>query len=596
MEVTNGDVEQGFKESDYIFEDTFTTQMQQHAAIEPHAAIVQMNPEGNILIWVTNDSPHRLRKDLANAMGVSLSKIRIVIPPFLGGGFGGKGGIKVESIGIVLASKTNFRPVKIVLTREEVFTSALVRHPSVIKIKTGVKKDGKILSREMNLVYDTGAYSEKGPTVSQKGTYAAVGPFNIPNVKIKSYCVYTNKPVAGAYRGYGVPQVTWAHESQMDIIAEKLNIDPVKIRLINALEEGDRSPTKHNILHSVGLKDCLKKLSEYSCNKNSNNNKSKVGWGVACGWEDPKTPSGSSAIVKMNLDESVEVLTSTIEVGQGSKTVFSQIASEELGIPMEKIYISANADTDKTPYDASTTASRSTFHMGNAIVNACIDVKQQLKEMAAEILNISTENLAIGRGFIYVIEDEDKKLFFGDIIKTRYKAGIDIIGRGSYYPKVDKKHAEMWGAPAIFTMYGAQLAEVEVNTETGRFKVNRVIAAHDVGQVVNLSTCEGQIEGGVLMGIGNATFEEMLIDKNGRVTNPSFLDYKIPSALDMTDIDSIFVEATHKEGPFGAKGIGEIALVPTAPAIANAIYNAVGIRIKDLPITPDKILKLLKKQ
>jgi len=231
VQFIKGDVNKGFDESDFIFEDVFTTQMVQHCAIEPHMAVAQVDPAGGITVWVTNDAPHRLRKDLASALGVPLKKIRVISPPYMGGGFGGKGGLKVETICIALALKTNHRPVKMTLSREEVFTSSLVRHPSIVKLKTGVKKDGRLWAREATVIYDTGAYAEKGPTVTQQGCVAAVGPYKIPHVKVEGYCVYTNKQIAGAYRGYGHPQIAWAHESQMDIIAHKLGIDPVEIRL-----------------------------------------------------------------------------------------------------------------------------------------------------------------------------------------------------------------------------------------------------------------------------------------------------------------------------------------------------------------------------
>ena len=591
VKFINGDVDKGFRESDFIFEDTFTTQMVTHGAIEPHVAIAQVHPTGKITVWVTNDGPHRLRKDLASALGISLNKVRVIIPPYIGGGFGGKGGLKVETICIALALKTNYRPVKISLTREEVFTSSLVRHPSIVKIKTGVKKDGRLWAREVKVIYDTGAYAEKGPNVTRQASVAAVGPYKIPNVKVDGYCVYTNKTIAGAYRGYGIPQVAWAHESQMDIIAKKLGIDPVELRLKNIVEEGDKSPTGQQILHSVGLKKCIKEVIK-------NNNWDKLykknrGKGIACAYKNTRTPSGSSAIVKINPDGSVEVLASSIEEGQGAKTVLSQIVAEEMKVPLENITM-VTPDTDVTPYDASTTSSRTTFHMGNAVREAAKDVKEQLFKIASKILGVGIEDLRIEKGKIYAKKNPDKRFTFADIIKSKYKAGLDIIGRGSSYPLVPSKTGGMWAAPSIFWMYGAHGVEVEVDTETGRVKILKVIAAHDVGKAINPVTCEGQIEGGVVQGIGTTLFEEIVIGEKGEVLNSSFLDYKMPTALDIPGIVPIIVEAPHKDGPYGAKGIGEMTLVPTAPAIANAIYDAIGVRIKDLPITPEKILKALK--
>jgi len=594
VQFIKGDVDQGFDESDLVFEDTFTTQMAQHGALELHMAVSQVDPGGRITVWVTNDAPHRLRNDLAVALRIPLTKIRVVSPPYMGGGFGGKGGLKVETLCIALALKTDNRPVKMVLTREEVFTSSLVRHPSIVQLKTGVKKDGRLWARQAKVIYDTGAYAEKGPTVCQQGCVAAAGPYNITHVKVDGYCVYTNKPIAGAYRGYGFPQVAWAHESQMDIIAHKLGIDPVTLRLQNAVEEEDTSPTGKQVLHSVGLKECIKRAAQ-SIEWDMKSGKKHRGKGIACAFKNTKTPSGSSAIVKVSQDGSVEVLTSTVEIGQGAKTILSQMVAEELGVPLESITV-ATPDTDVTPYDASTTSSRTTFHMGNAVKKAAKDAREQLFEMASEMLGVETEDLRREKGEIYSQDNPKLRLSLAEVIKNQYGAGLDIIGRGSYYPLVEGETGGMWSAPSIFWMYGADCVEVEVDLETGQVKILRAIGAHDVGKVINPVTCEGQIEGGIVQGMGPTLFEEMVVGERGDVLNPSFADYKMPTALDIPEVTSLIVEATHREGPWGAKGIGEMTTVPIAPAIANGIYDAVGVRIKDLPITPDKILSALKKK
>jgi carbon-monoxide dehydrogenase large subunit len=593
LQFLKGDVNHGFDESDFFFEDTFTTQMVQHGAIEPHMAIAQVDPSGKITVWVTNDSPHRLRQDLSSSMGIPLKKLRVISPPYVGGNFGGKGGLKVETLCIPLALKTDHKPVKMVLTREEVFTSSLVRHPGIVTLRTGVKKDGRIWAREAKVIYDTGAYAEKGPTVCHQACVAAVGPYKIPNVKVDGYCVYTNKPIAGAYRGYGIPQVAWAHESQMDIIARQLGIDPVQIRLKNGVEEGDVSPTGQQKLNSVGLKECIKKVAE-SVDWSRPKGKYR-GQGIACAFKNTKTPSGSSAIVMVSQDGTVEVLASTVEIGQGSKTILAQMVAEELGVPVENI-IMAIPDTDITPFDASTTSSRSTFHMGNAVKKAAKDAKDQILVIAADMLNADSSDLMIERGLIFSKKNPSKKLTISQVIKNKYKAGLDIIGRNSFYPVADGETGGMWSAPSIFWMYGAHYAEVEVDIETGRVKILKVVGAHDVGKAINPFTCLGQIEGGMVHGIGPALFEEMIIGERGQVENTSFLDYKMPRSLDIPEITSIIVEAHHREGPWGAKGIGEMTVVPMAAAIANAIDDAVGVRIKDLPITPDKILRVLKEK
>jgi len=593
VQFLNGDVEKGFKESDHIFEDSFTTQIVQHAAIEPHAAVAQVDASGNITVWVTNDGPHRLRKDLAEALKIPMKKVRVIMPPYMGGGFGGKGGLKMETLCIVLAMKTGGRPVKMVLTRQEVFTASLVRHPSVVRIKTGVKKDGRLWAREIKVIYDTGAYSEKGPTVCQQGTVAATGPYKIPHVKVDGYCVYTNKIVAGAFRGYGHPQIAWPHESQMDMIAHELGLDPVKIRLMNAVEEGDVVPTGQQILHSVGLKECIQEAAAHA-RKNTPKRK-YFGRGLACGYKNTKTPSGSSAIIKVSQDGSIELLTSAVEIGQGIKTVLTQMTAEEMGVHEEIITVST-PDTDLTPYDASTTSSRVTFHMGNAVKQAAQDARRQVFQIASRVLEVEADQLGVKDGKVYCLKDKNKSISFADVLKNHCRAGIDIVGRGSYHPQDEGVCAGPWSSPSVFWMYGAHYVELEVDVETGRVSVLKIVGAHDVGRAINPSTCEGQIEGGILQGLGSALYEEIKIGQNGRILNPSFLDYKVPTACDMPQIIPILVEVPHKEGPWGAKGIGEMTTVPTPPAIANAIYDAVGVRIKDLPITPEKILRALKQK
>jgi len=584
-----GDTAKGFETSDRIFEDTFTTPLIQHAAIETHMAVARVDMTGLITVWVPNDGPHRLRKDLAEALETPMKNVRVIAPPYMGGGFGSKGGLKVETISIALAMKTKGLPVKIVFTRQEVFTGTIVRHPSIVRIKTGVKEDGRLWAREVKVIYDTGAYSEKGPTVCHQGCVSALGPYNIPHIKVEGYSVYTNKPIAGAYRGYGHPQIAWAHESQMDIIAHELGVDPVEIRRLNAVKEGDISPTGEQILYSVGLTECINKVAENAEWEAPPAGKYR-GKGIACGYKNTKTPSGSSAIVKISQDGSIELLTSTVEIGQGAKTILAQMVAEELGVSVDMITV-ATPDTDLTPYDASTTSSRSTFHMGNAVKNAAGDVKAQVFQIAAKVLDAGVDRLRIEEGTVYDVKDKNRSISFSDVLKNECRAGIDLLGRGSYYPEDEGICAGPWSLPSIFWMYGAHYVEVEVDIETGKVRILKVISAHDVGKAINPVTCEGQIEGGIVQGMGPALFEEMKVGRNGRVINPSFLDYKVPTSLDVPDIHMFIVEENCEDGPWGAKGIGEMTNVPIAPAIANAIYDAVGVRIKDLPITQEKILK-----
>ena len=500
---------------------------------------------------------------------------------------------------VPIAWKTKNKPVKISLTREEEFTATTTRHASKVILKTGVKKDGTIIARHAKLFFDTGAYADRGPTVLEKAVFGCIGPYKVPHVKVEAYCIYTNKVPSGAYRGYGTPQVTWAFDSQMDIIAKKLKIDPVKIRLKNLVDEGYIMPVEKVDAHAVGLGECIEKSMEMIKKKSQNegdNNKLKRGIGLGCGYKISRTPSGCNAFIKLNSDLSADIYVSSIEMGQGVNTIFSQIVAEELGIPFEKIRV-LPADTAITPFFPATTSSRTTFFLGNALKRAAWDIKDQLINIAKNKFQLAKEELVMDSGFIYCENDHEKRVSVSNLVKETYKGGINILGRGTFYHY--EKHSippyvKLDVSPTHVWMYGAEAVKVDVNIETGRVNIVEVAAVMDVGKVINPMNCEGQIEGGVVHAIGNAMYEKLNFNDKGVITNTSLLDYKIPSAMDMPEINSFLVEYKHREGPYGAKGVGEIVVVPTSAAIANAIYDAVGVRIKDLPITPDAILKALK--
>jgi len=601
IELTNGTIEEGFREADFIFEDTFTTQTAHHVPLECRVAIVQFNADETIVVWTSDQAPYGARSLLAGALKVPESKIRIIVPPYIGGGFGGKLRLTGLMCCVALAWKARYRPVKLVLTREEEFISTTTRHSSVVTLKTGIKKDGTIISRNAKIVYDTGAYADRGPTVLEKACLASIGPYKIPHVKVEGYLVYTNKPPAGAFRGYGIPQVCWAHESQMDIMADKLGIDPLTIRLRNIVEEGYVSSTEKTEHHGVGLGECLRKVGEEIAQKGGgekriNRRRLKKGSGIACGYKISRTPSGANASMKLSPDGGVDILVSSVELGQGVNTILSQIASETLGIPLNKIRVVA-ADTYTTPYFPASTSSRTTFFVGNAVKRAAEDIKEQLFEMAGNILDTDRENLVLERGTFFDRTNAERTLEVSKAIELTYAGGMNILGHGSYYhykPDQIPPHVKATKPPALCWMYGAHGVTLEIDIDTGQIHVLRVAAAHDVGRAINPVTCEGQIEGGVVQGMGTTLFEEMLVGEGGDILNPSLADYKIPVAMDIPQIIPIVVEEAHREGPYGAKGVGEMTTVPTSPAIANAIYDALGVRIKDLPINQERILKALK--
>ena len=601
FKLRKGDPERGFKESDLVLEDTYRSQMVQHAHLETHAAIAQVDSSGKILIWSNTQTPYFNRKALAKSLNLPLNQVRVMVTT-LGGGFGGKSYLKAEPICVALALKSKGRPVKLVFTREEEFGVAPVRHPTIIRCKTGMKKDGTWLAQETELIFDTGAYADIGPRVCRNAGFSAAGPYQVPNVRIDSYCVYTNHPIGGAFRGFGIPQVSWAIESHLDVMAENLGLDPVDVRLKNAVEEGSLSVTGQ-VLHSVGLKETLRQAAE------------KIGWrkasgpyrgkGIACMHKSTVTPSSSAAFVKLNEDASVTLLCSAVEMGQGSSTILAQIASEELGIPVEKISM-VRPDTDVTPYDMASVSSRSTFFVGNAVRRAAADAREQLLQIAAEILEANPLDLVIEAGKVMVRGVPEKaipiaELPLGEAFYVGAKGrgrGRPVLGRGSFTVEdatpLDRETGQGKN-PSAFWMYATQAAEVEVDPRSGRVKVLRISSAHDVGKSIHPVAIEGQIQGALVMGVGTALFEEMELEK-GRVKNPSFAEYKLPSALDAPEMIPIIVEELHAQGPYGAKGLGEPALAPTAAAIANAIYAAVGVRVKDLPITPEKILEGLRKK
>jgi carbon-monoxide dehydrogenase large subunit len=593
FKLRTGDVVRGFKESDLVVEERYFVPMIQHAAMEPHSAHAQWDQEnGRLTLWVANDAPFRALHEITEALNMSKDKVRF-INPAQGGGFGSKGGLKVEPIAVALAFHTHGRPVRVKFNREETFISTLTRHEAVIYSKTGVKKDGTLMAREMTIYWGAGAYAEKSPTVCIRGSLPAPGPYRIPHVKVDGYAVYTNKPVAGSYRGYGIPQGAWAGEQQLDEIARKLGMDPIEIRMKNIFVEGDTSYWGER-LHAVGLKETLIKATEaidWGKPKAPIKAGVKIGKGFACIQKPTRSPTTSNAGVTVNAQGEVTVFAGTVEIGQGCNTILSQVAAEELKVPMERVRMH-QLDTDVIPYDASTTSSRSTYHMGNAVRGAAIHAREQIMEAASPMLEAKVQDLTCSDGKVFLKEQPQQALTIGEVVKR--KLGIHGLVRGdaSYTYEIGKDldletgHSDHASA---FYMYATQAAEVMVDEESGRVRLLRMSAAHDVGKAINPLNCVAQIEGGVAMGIGSALHEEMIIDKTGKVRNPSFLDYHLVTSLDVPPMIPIIVECAEPEGPYGAKGLGEPGLAPTPAAIGNAVAEALGVRVYDLPLKPENI-------
>ena len=599
FQLRKGDVASGWRESDVVVEDEYSTAMIQHVSIETHCAIARYKRDGSLTVWSPCQSPFAIQGQLADALNLPLNKVRIIATT-IGGAFGGKSELRAEPLAIALAMKVPGRPVKIVFNRQEEFVSSVVRGKTHVKIKIGAKKDGALVAMEVTTYLDTGAYATTGPRVNYIGGFASSGPYKIPNIKIDGYCVCTNKQLGTSHRGFGVPEVSFAYDSQMDLLAKALNMDPLALRLKNALEEGSISATGE-CLASVGVKDCLKAVGE------------KIGWespgpvvtpegkirakGIGTFIKLTGTPSNSSVIIRLNEDGTVNVMRSGMEMGQGTTTVIAQIVAHELGIDIGKVEM-APVDTEFSPFEKHSAASRLTFHVGNAAILAARDILDQLKSLAAKQWNLAKEQIRVEAGEILgpsgqvVVIDQ-----IGQTSMLRDKP--PVIGRGSYstsdiYDPPDKITGQS-KRPTAFWMYGAQAAEVEVDPETGQVEVLKIAAAHDVGKAINPLGCRQQVEGACVMGLGSALLEEMILD-HGKVMNANMVDYRVPTVADATlETDVTLVENNHPEGPYGAKGVGEPGTCPTAAAIGNAVSRAIGQRVYRLPIKPETIVAALHK-
>lgn len=588
--MVKGDIEKGFAESDLIFENEYRVPMVQHVTIETHSAVARVDTDGKAEVWTPCDGPHRLRKDLADAFNVPLTKIR-VHSTYIGGGYGSKGGLKMEPLAIALAMKANHRPVSVVCDRHEDISAVLSRNGIIVRIKTGMKKDGSIHARSMEILWQTGAYAEKGPTVCAQGTASGPGPYNIPHCVLDASCIYTNQVPAGAYRGYGTNQVAWAYETHMDEIAYEMGIDPVEIRRKNLLRPGDRMPTGDEEATSCGIRECLEKALDAAGETVSKQDGWLRGRGISTIYKNTKTPSGSATYISLNQDGTVNIITSSVEIGQGVHTILAQIVSEETGVPVEKIDCTM-PDTDTTPYDASTTSSRTTFHMGNAVKLAAEDLAEQIRTIAAELMGIHDDAIALDEGGAYNVDDPKQRISLPGMMAKHTGAGGTLLGKGFYYPFT--KDGAMWSQSSIFWMYGAQVVDVAVDPATGKVRVEKMVCAHDVGRAINVRNCEEQIIGGAVMGLGTALYEELRFDDKGRVRNANLHDYQVPTAMDVGIMLPIVVEAEHPLGPYGAKGIGEPVVTPSAPAIGNAIFNATGVRLRSMPLSCEKLFFAMK--
>ncbi|HEY9764850.1 MAG TPA: xanthine dehydrogenase family protein molybdopterin-binding subunit, partial [Chroococcales cyanobacterium] len=556
FKVRKGDVDKAFEGAACVVEEKYSVPHIHHAPIENHVAVAQMDHAGKLTLWTSSQSPFAQRNLLAKALGISHKDLR-VITPYVGGGFGCKAGVSIEAALLPLAMKAKGRPVKLALTRHEEFYCNFVRQGLQARIKIGVSAEGKIVAMQNTYYWDAGAYTEYGVNITRASGYSSTGPYFVPNVHADSYCVYTNHPVGGPMRGFGMPEIHWGIEQVIDTICRKMNLDPVQFRLDNAIKDGQEIVTGMK-MHPTGLTKCIEEAARHiEWEKREESKKScaaphkKRGFGVAAMWKAPAMPpdAGSSSILKFNEDASVSLLVSGMEIGQGTLTAMAQIAAEELGIPYSTIDVQT-PDTDYSPYEWQTVASRLTWSMGNAVLDAARDAKKQIFELVAEAWDTPIEHLTSKDGFVIERSGTRKIAFahmviYGITMPSGVLKGGPIIGRGRFIPPdVSALDQETGQGPKAVVHYttGAQTVEIEVDEETGQIEVLRVGAAYDCGKAINPLNIKGQVIGGVAMGMGTALFEQLIIEE-GVVKNASFVDYKLVSSQDMPmDISYTLVE------------------------------------------------------
>src|ERR1051325_7245719 len=601
MDIERGDVERAFAESDLVIEETFQSTPQWHCAIETIGSVAEYAPNGKYTIYMNTQTLFNARYRIATALGVRESDVRI-IQSAVGGGFGGKSCDDNNALVAAVLARKAKRPVKLINTREEEFLAG--SRPRVfmkINVRLGFKKDGRMRAKHIRVIADNGAYSAKAPAITGVAAMRHDTCYKYTDVKTQAYLVYTNKIPTGAFRGFGNPSAEWAVEQAIDVGGHRLGIDPLELARINAAEPGYVSPHGNRVT-SCELKQCLdiaEKMMDW--NKKRTDKRADTGLGLACtvhvsGKRHFGDYDGSSATIKINDEGTALILSGEGECGQGVYTVMCQIAAEELGIPVEDVEVS-RADTDLTTFCLGAFASRLTYISGNAVKNAATNVKRQLFDQAAEMLEANPDDLICHEGRISVKGAESKSVSVADVARARLfrHNGAPIVGSGSFDADSVLPDSTRFGNESGAYNYGAQAAQVHVDPETGQVKILQFAVASDCGTVIYPLGAEGQVEGGLAQGIGYALIEGLQIDE-GRPINPNFSDYRIPSMRDMPPLQHTFADSYEPTGPFGAKGLGELNMDPTAAVINNAIFDAVGVRVKILPITPEKILRALKEK
>ncbi|MHB8619987.1 MAG: xanthine dehydrogenase family protein molybdopterin-binding subunit [Chloroflexota bacterium] len=597
VEATVGDPEEGFRQADLVVENEFTTCQQQQASLEPHVTITWLDENERLVVRTSTQVPFHARRVLAHALGVSVGSIR-VIKPRIGGGFGGKQEVLIEMVPAIVTLKTR-RPCRLWYTRQEELTAARSRHPMILRCKTGVKRDGSITANEMTVLSDTGAYGAHALTVPMVTGMAGMPFYRTPNIRYQMDAVYTNRPVAGAFRGYGNPQANWAREIHMEEVAQAIGMDSLEFRRKNHIRLGDPDPMSSalsegvdpipRVVNSCGLEECIERVlaeTGYLEKRNAPTGDGPVKYGIGLsmnmhGTSIPGSDMGG-AVCKANEDGTFTLLVGATDLGTGSDTVLAQMAAEVLGVTTNDITV-YSSDTDVTPFDVGAYASSTTYVSGFAVRKAAEAVRSELLREAARLMECSAADLDAGGGRIFVKGSPE-----------RFRTVTEVSGAAMY----GEEKRQITGAGSHVSddsppPFACQVVEVEVDTQTGFVRPLSVTCAVDLGKAINPQLAEGQIEGGLAQGLGYGLMEELVV-RDGRVVNDSMADYRIFTANDMPRMKAILVETYEPNSPFGNKSVAEIPIEGVAPALANAVYNAVGVRIHDMPLTPERVLAALR--
>jgi len=610
QKIRKGDVRASLAAADVRIEASFYNPPVQHVPMETHASIAQALPESRVEIWTSSQSPYTVRHLLSACLGLPHAAIRVHVP-YVGGGFGGKAGLGLEPLATVLSRAAGGRPVLVTATREQEFNTTPSRQGLHSTIKIGATRDGRITALEATYVWDAGAYADYGVNVGRAAAYSGAGPYAIDHCSIDSYVVYTNKVYGTAYRGFGHLEVLWGIERAMDQMARKLGLDPAEFRRRNLLKEGATTITGELFTAGHGKPveclDAVAKAIDWGRPSGAPSAPHKVrGKGIAMLHKAPAMPTYTScaAVIKLDEDGAADVLVSGVDYGQGTYTVLRQIAAEELGLPIGKVHLTWDCDTALTPYDWQTVASRFSYMGGNAVIEAAADCLRQLTAVAAQALGVAPETIVCQDEVAFPAAEPDRAISYKDLalgytFPNGNAIGGPIIGHGRFIATglthLDPETGQ--GRPAQFWTYGAHAVEIEVDTETGEIEILHIATAVDAGKVLNPLSCTGQVIGGVVQGLGSTLLEGFQFDDKGRLLNPSFVDYKIPTAKDLPRrMTPIFLENPQSGGPYGARGVAEHPMISVPSAIGNALADALGIDYTVLPLSPERVLLGIQKR